>query len=109
MAASNRAIAMTNLRRCLSRYTASTQVVVVPRVGVDCSIFIPVVVLLTTKMMRFTIARNGPRERGSSTSGPYKLKRLAFAQFVTGQIAQAFVGGVFVGLAECGVVEDLLD
>src|SRR6266850_3152093 len=34
---------------------------------------------------------------------------LAFAEFVAGEITEAVVGGVFVGFAEGGVVEDLLD
>src|SRR6266404_6925193 len=33
----------------------------------------------------------------------------AFAEFVAGEIAEAVVGGVFVGFAERGVVEDLFD
>src|SRR6266446_4329120 len=33
----------------------------------------------------------------------------SFTQFVAGEIAEAVVGGVFVGFAERGVVEDLFD
>src|ERR1700688_1500559 len=33
----------------------------------------------------------------------------AFAEFVTGEIAQAVVRGILVGFAKGGIVEDLLD
>src|SRR5580698_2285090 len=35
--------------------------------------------------------------------------RLAFAHLMTGQIAQALIGGVFIRLAESGIVKDLFD
>src|SRR5580658_4937305 len=34
---------------------------------------------------------------------------LTFAEFMAGEIAEAVVSGVFVGFAECGVIEDLFD
>src|SRR5262249_18545996 len=40
---------------------------------------------------------------------PWALGRLAFAEFVACEVAEAVIGGVFVHFAEGGVVEDLLD
>src|SRR5208337_5626578 len=38
-----------------------------------------------------------------------QLRTLAFANFVTCEVAKAVVGGIFIHFAECRIVENLLD